>query len=185
MRRVVVIMCAALLFVPLSIKNRMSQDIPAPAVFRVLSSGSITVKISGEVLHSGIYEVPANSLAKNVINMAVPLRPLEQFTVSSSAVTPLHNGSAVKLVVQSDGTSLLTAGRMTVAEQMVLGIPLDISSMSDADFDRLPGIGPVLAGRIVAYRQNNGGILHVNDLLGIKGIGKMKYQKLRTYFQRP
>ncbi len=184
MRRVVVIMCAALLLVPLSIKNRMSQDIPAPAVFRVLSSGRITVKISGEVLHSGIYEVPANSLAESVINMAVPLRPLEQYKVSSSAGTPLHNGSAVELVVQPDGTSLLTAGRMTVAEQVVLGIPLDISSMSDADFDRLPGIGPVLAGRIVAYRQNNGGILHVKDLLGVKGIGEMKYQKLRNYFQQ-
>ncbi|MDD2540313.1 MAG: helix-hairpin-helix domain-containing protein [Desulfuromonadaceae bacterium] len=185
MRRVVVIMGAALLLVSLSIKNRTSQDIPAPAVFRVLSSGSITVKISGEVLHSGIYEVPANALAESVINMAIPLCPLEQCKVSSSAVTPLHNGSAVKLSVQADGASLLKVDRMTVAEQMVLGIPLDISNMSEADFDCLPGIGPALAGRIVAYRQNNGGILHVNDLLGIKGIGEKKYHNLRTYFQHP
>lgn len=172
------VICAALLFVPLSMKNRTSQDIPAPAVFHVLSSSKITVKISGEVLHSGIYEVAANSLADSVINMAEPLRPLVQCKIAPSAVIPLRNGSAVRLAMQADGILLLTAGRMTVTEQMVLGIPLDISMMNETDFDRLPGIGPALARRIAKFRQNNGGVLRVEDLARIRGIGEKKYQIL-------
>jgi competence protein ComEA len=71
---------------------------------------------------------------------------------------------------------------MPVPERMVLGIPLDISVMSEADFDRLPGIGPALARRIVEYRQNNGGILRVEDLAAVQGIGEKKFNKLRAYF---
>ncbi|MFZ2948585.1 MAG: hypothetical protein WA003_03775, partial [Desulfuromonadaceae bacterium] len=67
MRRVVMVVCAALLFVPVAIKSRTKQETPVRAAFRVLSSGKVSVKVSGEVLHSGIYEVPANSLAIDVI----------------------------------------------------------------------------------------------------------------------
>ncbi|GAC1471227.1 MAG: hypothetical protein PVSMB11_06990 [Desulfuromonadaceae bacterium] len=144
----------------------------------------MSVKVSGDVLHPGIYEVPANSLAVSVINMAVPLRPLKQCMINPAS-NSLLNGSAVKLAEQPDGSFLLTMDQMTVPERLVLGIPLDITAMSEADFDRLPGIGPALARRIVEHRQNNGGILRVCDLTAIVGIGEKKYKKIRAYFQHP
>ncbi|MDD2581451.1 MAG: helix-hairpin-helix domain-containing protein, partial [Desulfuromonadaceae bacterium] len=108
--------------------------------------------------------------------------PLKRYESIPSAVRYLRNGSAVNLSVQPDGSFLLAMGQMTVPERMVLGIPLDISTMSEADFIRLPGIGPALARRIIVYSQNNGGILHVEDLATIKGIGQKKYKMLSTYF---
>lgn len=185
MRRVVMVVCAALLFVPVIMKSRTTRDVPVRTAFRVLSSGRVLVKISGEVLHSGIYEVPAKSLAYSVINMAVPLRPLKQYRVDPSAARPLLNGSTVTLTLLRDGSLMLTADQMTVPERMVLGIPLDISIMNEADFDRLPGIGPALSRRITAYRQNNGGILSVSDLAAVEGIGDKRYKILRGYFQVP
>jgi competence protein ComEA len=182
MSRVVMIVCAALLFLPLFMKSRTSRDIPAHTAFRALSSGRVSVKVSGDVLHPGIYTVPANSLAVIVINMAVPLRPLKQVIIDPAA-TPLLNGSAVTLAVQPDGSLLLKMDKMTVSERLVLGIPLDIATMSEADFDRLPGIGPALARRIVEHRQNNGGNLRVGDLTMIEGIGEKKYKGIRYYFQ--
>lgn len=177
--------CAALLFVPVVMKSRKSQDIPALTAFRALSSGMLSVKVSGDVVHPGIYEMPAKSLANSAINMAVPLQPLKQYDTGSATVSPLQNGSAVRLDAQSDGSHLLTVSLMAVSERLVLGIPLDISTMSQTDFDRLPGIGPALAKRIVDYRQNNGGILHVDDLTAVEGIGEKKYKKIRAYFQHP
>jgi competence protein ComEA len=184
MRRVVMVMCAALLFVPVALKNRMSQDVPVHTVFRVLSSGRVSVKISGDVTHPGIYEVPANSLAGSVIKMAIPSRPLNQ-PLYDPPFRPLLNGSAITLAIKSDGSSLLKTGQMTVPERLVLGIPLDISTMSESDFDRLPGIGPKLARRIIEYRQNNGGNLGVDDLASIEGIGEIKYKMILVYFQHP
>ena len=64
-----------------------------------------------------------------------------------------------------------------------LAISLDISTMSEADFDRLPGIGPALAKRIVTYRQLNGGVLHVNDLTAIEGISEKKLELIRKFVQ--
>lgn len=184
MRRVVMIVCAALLLVPVTMKNRMSQDIPAHTVLSALSSGRVSVKVSGDVLHPGIFEVPANSMAISVINMAVPLRPLKQLMIDPAG-SPLLNGSAVTLALQPDGSDLLKVGQMTVSERLVLGIPLDIATMSEADFDRLPGIGPALARRISEYRQNNGGILRVSDLRAVEGIGEKKYKTISALFQHP
>ena len=182
MRRVVVIVCAALLFLPVSMKNRKRQDIPAHTVFRALSSGRVSVKVSGEFLHPGIYTVPANSLAISVINMAEPLRPLKQVIIDP-ATRPMLNGSAVTLAEQPAGSLLLKADQMTIPERLVLGIPLDIATMNESDFERLPGIGPALARRIVEYRQSNGGILRVGDLTAVVGIGEKKYKVIRPYFQ--
>lgn len=43
----------------------------------------------------------------------------------------------------------------------------------------LPGIGPVRADRIVAYREENGPFSHLNDLLSVKGIGKGILESIR------
>ncbi|MDD2583159.1 MAG: hypothetical protein PHR66_14305, partial [Desulfuromonadaceae bacterium] len=155
MQRFVMVLCAALLFVPVVMKNRASREIPARTIFRVLSSGRIHVKVSGEVLHPGVYDVPVNSVTNSVIVLAGWKSPLKRYESIPSAVRYLRNGSAVNLSVQPDGSFLLAMGQMTVPERMVLGIPLDISTMSEADFIRLPGIGPALARRIIVYSQNN------------------------------
>jgi competence protein ComEA len=184
MQRLVMIACAALLLLPVTMKSRTSKNIPARAAFYALSSGRVSVKISGDVLHPGIYEVPANSLAISVIIMAEPVRLLKQVTIDPAART-LLNGSAVTLVQQANDSYLLTVDKMTVSERMVLEIPLDISTMNEADFDRLPGIGAALTKRIAEYRQKNGGKLCVGDLAAIEGIGEKKYNKIQAYFQHP
>jgi len=183
MQRLVMIVCAALLFVPVAIKSRTNREVPVRTAFRALSSGKVSVKISGEVLHPGIYEVPANSLAASVIKMADLPRPMKQYNTDSSAVRPLIDGAAVKLLEQSDGQLLLTVDRMTTPERLILGIPLDIVTMNESDFERLPGIGPALARRISVYRQKNGGVLRVEDLAAVDGIGEKKYKTIIGYFQ--
>ncbi len=184
MRRVVMVVCTALLFVAPYVKNRSSQSLSsARPVFRVLSSGRLLIKVSGDVHHPGVYEVSANTVTATVINMAAPIRPLEHNKNEVIATAPLQNGQAVNFTAHSDGTYFITVDRMTVPESMVLGIPLDISSMSEADFDRLPGIGPALARRIVTYRQLNGGNLRFNDLTAIEGMGEKKLELIRKFVQ--
>lgn len=183
MRRVVMVVCAVLLFVPVAIKSRTKQETPVRAAFRVLSSGRVSVKVSGEVLYPGIYQVPANSLASAVIKMADPLQPLKRYNTDSSAARPLLNGAAVRLLEQPGGQLLLTVDEMSVPERLVLGVPLDITTMSEADFERLPGIGPALARRISVYRQKNGGMLRVEDLAAVEGIGEKKYKMMLGCFQ--
>lgn len=185
MGRVVLTLCAALLLLPVVLKSRTSGNLPACTAFCVWSGGRIPVKVGGYVRRPGIYNVAANSMAESVIKMAEPVCQQEGFTRSSSAALPLRSGADIVLQNRPDGSLMLKVGRMTVPECLVLGIPLDISAMSEADFDRLPGIGPALARRITIYRQKNGGILHAGDLAAIEGIGEKKFKMLRPYFQPP
>lgn len=57
---------------------------------------------------------------------------------------------------------------------------LDLNRATEQDFESLPGIGPVLAGRIVDYRQGVGSFSSVEDLRDVKGIGKRKFERIRS-----
>jgi competence protein ComEA len=57
---------------------------------------------------------------------------------------------------------------------------LDLNRATEQDFVSLPGIGPVLAGRIVEYRKGIGGFHQVEDLREVKGIGKKKFEQIRN-----
>ncbi|MCL6499729.1 MAG: helix-hairpin-helix domain-containing protein [Firmicutes bacterium] len=53
------------------------------------------------------------------------------------------------------------------------------------ELQRLPGIGPVLARRIVEDRARNGQYRQVEDLLRVKGIGRKTLDKLKPYVRAP
>ena len=57
--------------------------------------------------------------------------------------------------------------------------PVDINQATPRQLDRLPGIGPVLASRIVDYRQRKGGFHSVNELRSVSGIGEKRYSALK------
>lgn len=51
------------------------------------------------------------------------------------------------------------------------------------ELDSLPGIGPVLAGRIIEERERNGAFVYPEDLLSVKGIGEKTLQKLLDFIR--
>jgi DNA uptake protein ComE-like DNA-binding protein len=114
--------------------------------------------------------------------MAKPLRPVSVLEPDGAAAVPVRSGEALQLQMHSDGRARVTRGTIPAAERIVMGIPLDINSMSETDLDKVPGIGPALAGRIVRYRQNNGGQMSVQELLLVEGVGEKKYAALRKFF---
>jgi competence protein ComEA len=63
--------------------------------------------------------------------------------------------------------------------------PLDLDSASVADLDALPGIGPVLAARIVEHRRLHGRFHHVDELLLVPGIGPRLLERLRPWLRDP
>jgi hypothetical protein len=57
--------------------------------------------------------------------------------------------------------------------------PLDLATADSAALTALPGIGPVLAGRITAWRRERGGITEPDELLDVAGIGRVLMDRLR------
>ena len=59
--------------------------------------------------------------------------------------------------------------------------PVNINTASKRELDALPGIGEVLAQRIIDYRSANGPFSTVDELTKVKGIGAKTLEKLKPY----
>ena len=58
---------------------------------------------------------------------------------------------------------------------------IDLNTATSEQLQTLPGIGPVLAERIVAYRQEIGTFTSVGQLMNVSGIGDKKLEELWDY----
>jgi len=58
---------------------------------------------------------------------------------------------------------------------------VDLNDGTSAELEHLPGIGAVLAERIVAHRTSHGAFQRVEDLVLVPGIGEKRFQQLRPF----
>jgi competence protein ComEA len=75
----------------------------------------------------------------------------------------------------------LKANTLVVVEEIAVKIP--INSAQTDELDVLPGIGPALAGRIVAYRKEHGPFKTVEDIKKVKGIGNKLFEKMLPFIE--
>ena len=59
------------------------------------------------------------------------------------------------------------------------GIGININTATAEELDKLPGIGPAIAGRIIDYRNKNGGFMNVAEIKLVSGIGEKLFEKIK------
>lgn len=67
---------------------------------------------------------------------------------------------------------------LAARDRLVLGCPLDLNEVSREELDLLPGIGPKLAARVVAYRRKIGRFGSLGQLTEVRGIGRRSVERL-------
>jgi comEA protein len=60
-------------------------------------------------------------------------------------------------------------------------IIVNVNTASQQELEKIPGIGPELARRLIAYRQTKGQFRDLEDLKDVKGIGEKKAQLIKNY----
>jgi competence protein ComEA len=58
---------------------------------------------------------------------------------------------------------------------------INVNTATQAELESVPGIGPVLAGRIITWRTANGPFQALSDLTKVSGIGEKKLQDMQPY----
>jgi competence protein ComEA len=62
---------------------------------------------------------------------------------------------------------------------VILLLIINLNTATQQELRSLPGIGPVLAGRIIEFRQKRHGFKRVEELLAIPGISEKKWKAIR------
>lgn len=143
--------------------HREGTDAATPASVYVHVSGGVAAP-GLYVLHGGARVVDAIAAAggfaadaeRGGVNLARPLSDGEQLAVPLvGAAPPASTGGAA-----GDGR-------------------VNLNTADAAALDTLPRIGPAMAERIIAWRDDNGGFTSVEDLLAVPGIGDKMLESLR------
>lgn len=134
----------------------------------------LTVHVSGRVSEPGVIHVPAGAIVADAIAAAGGLlgdASVESLNLAAEVASGEH------IVVPGPGGPP-TGAKAVGGDGGPPGL-VSLSQATAADLETLPGVGPVLAERIVAWRDQNGGFEAVEDLLEVPGIGEAKLTALR------
>ena len=74
--------------------------------------------------------------------------------------------------------AITTAADETVAVTVPVPSIININTATSEQLQNLPGIGPVLADRILAYRAEYGAFETVGELMNVSGIGEKKLEEI-------
>ena len=133
----------------------------------------VVVDVAGAVRRPGLYRLQQGARVVDAIARAGGLTLHAERTAVNLAA-PLADGQQVLVAARGSPT----AGAAGGAPAATTG-PVSLSSASAEQLDALPGVGPVTAQKIVAYRQEHGSFTSVDGLDAIPGIGPARLADLR------
>ena len=137
---------------------------PAVSIVASADAPTLTVHITGAVQRPGLVNVPAGSRVADVVAAAGGLTTDATLTGLNIAA-PARDGS--QIIVPTATASATDPGFVSM------------STATEDELSTLPGVGPVLASRIVSYRLQHGPFSTMEDLLDVPGIGEAKLASLR------
>ncbi|MEW1957367.1 ComEA family DNA-binding protein [Kineococcus sp. NPDC059986] len=154
---------------PVASASRLSTSSPTG------SSASVVVHVAGHVVRPGVVTLPVGSRVADALTAAGGPAPDADLDALNLARV-LQDGEQVLVTApgQPAAAAPPSAGAAAGSTQRV-----DLNSATAADLDALPGVGEVLAGRIVAWREENGRFTSVDDLGEVQGIGPKVLDGLR------
>jgi competence protein ComEA len=134
----------------------------------------LLVDVVGAVGRPGLYRLAQGARVADAVRLAGGLtRKADPLGVNLAA--PVADGEQVVVAARGaagDGTPAGAAGASP-------GAPVSLSTATAEQLDALPGVGPVTAQKIVAYRQEHGPFRSVDELDAIAGIGPARIQDLQ------
>lgn len=132
------------------------------------------IHIVGEVKTPGVYALEVGSrLFDAVVAAGGFLKDADQSSVNLAR--QLTDGEQV-IVLKVGAAPALSSG--SISSSGKAGQPVSLNRGSQAELETLPGVGPTLAGRIIDWRQANGGFKRKEDLLKVGGIGQKLFAGL-------
>lgn len=151
----------------------------SPAALPTTPSPSpvVRVHVAGEVLRPGVVTLPEGAIVLDAITAAGGL-VAEADPAQLNLAAPVSDGMQVII-----GSTAAPRGEVVGAAAPASGGAtgrgaLDLNAATAAELESLPGVGPVMAAAILAWREENGRFTAVEELQEVSGIGPKTFEKL-------
>lgn len=135
----------------------------------------LLVDVAGWVRRPGVYEFHEGDRVIDAIDASGGARPGAALS-SLNLAAPLVDGSQI-LVARSGPAGSVIPPPGTAPGST--GTKININTASATELEALPGVGEVIAQRIVDYRTQNGPFATVEDLLDVSGIGDVTFASMQ------
>ena len=148
---------------------------PSPGI-SIVPTGVLIVHVAGAVEDPGIVELPQGSRVADAIEQAGGASPRADLDMLNLAA--LVTDGAQILVPERGAAGLPAPSPLPGSPQAAT---VDLNSADQTALETVPGLGPVKAGAIIAYRTEIGGFDSIDQLLEVSGIGPATLESIRPF----
>jgi competence protein ComEA len=152
---------------------------------RAAGDALVVVQVAGEVHRPGVYRLRASDRVQDAVRLAGGATRRANLDGLNLAAK-LEDGRQIVVPRRGAATSATAAGQgaatsapsTSAAGGSTTG-PINLNTATAEQLDTLDGVGPVMAQKIIAYREQHGGFGSVDELDRIPGIGEKRMAGLR------
>jgi competence protein ComEA len=143
------------------------------------SGGSVTVDVAGKVRRPGIVVLDQGARVTDALKAAggprrgVDLTPLNLARVLVDGEQIVVGGPSGAAPPTADGSAAGAPGQS--------GPLVNLNTAGQVELETLPGVGPVTAQAIIAWREQTGGFTSIDELLEVDGIGEKTLASLTPH----
>lgn len=156
---------------------------------------SVQVHVAGQVRHPGVYTVSSGARVADAIKAAGGMAS-GAHPGRLNLAAPVCDGCQIWIPSRGDGTVTApgeAAGGMkgqgsepsgagaAAGGSSAAGTLINLNTAGQSELESIDGVGPVMAGRIMAWRQEHGRFTSVDQLREISGIGPKTFEKIKPH----
>lgn len=137
----------------------------------------LTVHVVGAVEKPGVYILEEDKRINDAVQLAIPTDKADLTQINLAAF--LEDGKQIYVPAKGEKRDSFVAS-YRLGEQNNSNTLINLNTAMSSELDSLPGIGPALAERIIAYREKNGPFGSIEDITKVSGIGPSLLEKIRN-----
>ena len=153
-----------------------------PAIAPLINSAKqeVQIELEGAVQRPGLFTYPQPPTLSRVIEDGGGLKGKSKLPAQRGQET-LTKDTRISILVDNAERLTVESGPLSVKSLWILGRPIPLNQATAEELDRIPGIGPGLALRMVEHRETKGPFSELEELRQVKGIGEKTLEKIRPY----
>ena len=176
-RALIAVSLVAILFATFLFTNTrgraVAQESAKPTLTMPAVAKTILIHVAGKVKRPDVYPLLAGSRVSDAIKAAGGAQKgVDLGDINLARVLVDGEQVYVGYVAKANSSSSKSS------KSRFTGV-INVNRATKAEFDSLAGIGPVIASRIINYRNTNGPFLALDDLLKVSGIGSKTLERIR------